>query len=62
MYNIHMKLRKKFDIRKWQKANNEKREEWLKHWRVIKWHPLPWFVLMVVVIYTMEACGITGVR
>ena len=57
-----MKLRKKFDIRKWQKANNEKREEWLKHWRVIKWHPLPWFVLMVVVIYTMEACGITGVR
>tara|TARA_R100001460_G_scaffold81435_1_gene122336 strand:- start:575 stop:739 length:165 start_codon:yes stop_codon:yes gene_type:complete len=49
-----MKLRKKFNIKEWQKANDEKREEWLKHWQVIKWHPLTWFVVLVLSAYAFE--------
>lgn len=62
LYNIVMKLRNKFDIQKWQQANEEKRKEWRKHWQMLKWHPLPWFIIMVVVAYSLEGCGITGVR
>ena len=61
LYNIVMKLRNKFDIQKWQQANEEKRKEWRKHWQMLKWHPLPWFILMVVIAYGLEGCGVPAV-
>jgi len=53
-----MKSRKKFNIKEWQKANNEKRKEWRKHWQVIKWHPLIWFPILVIVAYALDYLGI----
>ena len=46
----------------WRRADSEKRELWKQHWRVLKWHPLTWFILMVVVAYSLEGCGVTSVR
>ena len=56
--NIGMKSRKKFNITEWQKANNEKREEWRKHWKVIKWHPLTWFPILIMIAYALDYLGI----
>ena len=54
LYNIVMKLRKKFDIQEWQRANNERRKEWRKHWKVMKWHPLTWFPILIALAYAFE--------
>jgi len=58
LYNKGMKKRNRFNITEWQKTNTEKHEKWLEHWKVIKWHPLPWFIVMIMVAYTLEYLGI----
>ena len=45
-------------MKEWQQANEEKRKEWRKHWQVIKWHPLIWFPILIIVAYALDYLGI----
>jgi len=38
----------------WRRANEEQHERWHQHWRVIKWHPLTWLIIMVAIAYIFE--------
>ena len=54
LYNIVMKKRKKFDIQEWLKHNEDKHEQWHQHWRVIRFHPLTWLLIMIAIAYGFE--------
>jgi hypothetical protein len=54
LYNIGMKKRNRFNITEWQKVNDEKREEWLEHWRVIRFHPLTWILIVIAIVYGFD--------
>jgi len=53
-----MKKRRTFDIGKWQankEKNSAKRREFLK---LLAGHPLPWFVLIMMIVYGSAALGL----
>lgn len=60
-YNIHIMNKDKFIQRERAKAILRERKaqeriaERKKIWKVLKWHPLPWLVLAIALVYICEA-------
>ena len=54
LYNKGMKKRNKFDIQEWLKHDKERHQEWCQHWKVIRFHPLTFLLVMIAIAYIFE--------
>ena len=54
LYNIGMNKRKRLNIPKYNRQCCANQEQWKEHWKVIKWHPLTWLIIMIAVAYIFE--------
>ena len=54
LYNKGMKKRKRLNIPKANRQCCMTQEQWKEHWKVIRFHPLTFIIIMIAIAYIFE--------